>query len=100
MLARVGTVLNRSLWQVVFGDAPPTLSLVAPAKVNLFLRILRKREDGFHELASFFQTVSLFDDLDFWAVCIACSSTRSAPVPLTGCATRASGVSNVTTSHF
>lgn len=50
----------------VFGDQPPTLSLVAPAKVNLFLRILRKREDGFHELASLFQTVSLFDDLDFW----------------------------------
>jgi len=53
---------------VVFGDVPPTLSLVAPAKVNLFLRILRKREDGFHELASLFQTVSLFDDLDFWAM--------------------------------
>jgi 4-diphosphocytidyl-2-C-methyl-D-erythritol kinase len=51
---------------VVFGDQPPTLSLVAPAKVNLFLRILRKREDAFHELASLFQTVSLFDDLDFW----------------------------------
>ena len=50
-----------------FGDRPPTLSLVAPAKVNLFLRILRKREDGFHELASLFQTVSLLDTLDFWA---------------------------------
>jgi len=30
------------------------------------LRILRKREDGFHELASLFQTVSLMDKLDFW----------------------------------
>jgi len=27
----------------------------SPAKTNLFLRITRKREDGFHELASVFQ---------------------------------------------
>ena len=47
-------------------DAPPALSLNAPAKINLFLRILRKRTDGFHELASLFQTVSLMDRLDFW----------------------------------
>ena len=50
----------------VFGDTPPQLSLLAPAKVNLFLRILKKREDGYHELASLFQAVSLFDTLDFW----------------------------------
>ena len=36
------------------------------APVNMFLRITRKREDGFHELASLFQAVSLFDTLDFW----------------------------------
>jgi len=49
-----------------FGKDPPALSLVAPSKINLFLRILRKRDDGFHELASLFQTVSLMDTLDFW----------------------------------
>lgn len=49
-----------------FGAAPPELSLLAPSKINLFLRIVRKREDGFHELASLFQTVSLMDTLDFW----------------------------------
>lgn len=48
------------------GDSPPALSLNAPAKINLFLRILRKRTDGFHELSSLFQTVSLMDRLDFW----------------------------------
>lgn len=41
------------------------LRLYSPAKVNLFLRILRRRPDGFHELASLFQTISLFDELTF-----------------------------------
>ena len=50
----------------VFSDQPPQVTLVAPAKINLFLRITRRRDDGFHELASLFQTVSLFDTLDFW----------------------------------
>jgi len=51
---------------VVFGQQPPALTLLSPAKVNMFLRILRRRDDGYHELASLFQTVSLFDTLDFW----------------------------------
>lgn len=50
----------------VYGDSPPSLSLSAPCKINLFLRIMGKRDDGFHELASLFQTVSLMDTLDFW----------------------------------
>ena len=41
------------------------LVLFSPAKVNLFLRVLRKREDGFHELASLFQAVDLGDTLSF-----------------------------------
>ncbi|CAM9242377.1 unnamed protein product [Ascophyllum nodosum] len=37
----------------------------SPAKINLFLRVLRKRSDGFHDLASLFQTVAFGDNLFF-----------------------------------
>lgn len=43
----------------------PSLTLSSPAKINLFLHIVKKREDGFHELASLFSAVSLFDKLTF-----------------------------------
>lgn len=39
------------------------LKLRSPAKVNLFLRVLAKRLDGYHELASLFQAVGLYDTL-------------------------------------
>lgn len=39
------------------------LTLKSPAKVNLFLRILHKRTDGYHELASLFQAIDLCDTL-------------------------------------
>ena len=35
------------------------------AKINWFLNILGKRPDGFHEICTVFQTVSLFDTLTF-----------------------------------
>ncbi|CAN5686127.1 4-(cytidine 5'-diphospho)-2-C-methyl-D-erythritol kinase [soil metagenome] len=35
------------------------------AKVNLLLRVLGKRNDGFHEICTIFQTVSLHDSLIF-----------------------------------
>lgn len=39
------------------------LQIQAPAKVNLFLKVLYKRTDGYHEIQTLFQGVSLFDQL-------------------------------------
>jgi len=43
----------------------PTLTLPAFAKINLNLRVLAKRGDGYHEIDTVFQTVSLHDTLKF-----------------------------------
>jgi 4-diphosphocytidyl-2-C-methyl-D-erythritol kinase len=42
-----------------------SITLRAPAKVNPVLEVLGKRSDGYHELALVFQTVGLYDELDF-----------------------------------
>ncbi|MCX8116460.1 MAG: 4-(cytidine 5'-diphospho)-2-C-methyl-D-erythritol kinase [Desulfobacterota bacterium] len=42
-----------------------TLFVLAPAKVNLRLEVLRKRPDGYHEIRTIFQKISLFDSLRF-----------------------------------
>ena len=39
------------------------LTLQAPAKINWFLKILGRRDDGFHEIESLIQKVSLYDVL-------------------------------------
>lgn len=39
------------------------ITLNSPAKVNLFLRVLKRRSDGYHELASLFQAIDLCDRL-------------------------------------
>ncbi len=36
---------------------------LSPAKLNLFFRVLHKRSDGYHEIASLFQAIDLFDRL-------------------------------------
>ncbi|MFQ5465452.1 MAG: 4-(cytidine 5'-diphospho)-2-C-methyl-D-erythritol kinase [Thermodesulfobacteriota bacterium] len=43
--------------------APSLLTLSAPAKVNIFLRVLSKRSDGYHEIFSLMQPLSLSDEI-------------------------------------
>lgn len=37
----------------------------SPAKVNLHLRVLRRREDGYHDILSLMQRISLSDEMTF-----------------------------------
>ena len=37
----------------------------SPAKINLILKVLRRREDGYHDIASLMQKVSLSDEMQF-----------------------------------
>lgn len=40
-----------------------SVTMLAPAKINLFLQVLGKRADGFHEIYSLIQAVDLYDSL-------------------------------------
>ncbi len=43
----------------------PTIEVTTPAKINLFLEVLGRRADGFHEIETVLTAVSLFDTLRF-----------------------------------
>ncbi len=45
--------------------APDSLRIETPAKINLFLKILGRRPDGYHDIYSLVQTVDLYDVLTF-----------------------------------
>src|SRR5438132_11639998 len=45
---------------------PAALALQAPAKVNLFLEVLGKRPDGYHDLETLMVAVDVTDTLEFW----------------------------------
>jgi 4-diphosphocytidyl-2-C-methyl-D-erythritol kinase len=40
------------------------LILKSPAKINLFLKVLSKREDGYHQILTLMQAVDLCDDIE------------------------------------
>jgi 4-diphosphocytidyl-2-C-methyl-D-erythritol kinase len=41
------------------------LTLFSPAKLNFFFLVLGKRSDNFHEIASLYQAIDIFDRIDF-----------------------------------
>lgn len=42
---------------------PHTLELFSPSKINVFLRIIKRRDDGFHDLASLFHVIDFGDQM-------------------------------------
>ena len=40
------------------------LRVLAPAKLNLYLEVGPRRPDGFHDIDSIFQSVTLYDELE------------------------------------
>ena len=41
----------------------PSVSVRAPAKINLFLRVLAREETGYHQIETLFAAVGLYDDV-------------------------------------
>ncbi len=44
-----------------------SLLLKSPAKINLFLKVINKRKDGFHNIKTLFERIDLFDEISFIA---------------------------------
>lgn len=73
---------------------PQAVTVRAPAKVNLELRVGPLREDGYHDLATVFQAVSLYDEVsvatwDDWEVVAAGTYADRIPTDETNLALRA-----------
>ncbi len=47
-----------------YNSSMNNIKIQCPAKINLNLKIIRKRLDGFHNISSIMQTISLFDYLN------------------------------------
>ena len=67
------------------------VSIAAPAKVNLYLELLGKRSDGFHELETVMVNVDLFDQLSFSKrrdekIALRSNEICKSPHPITGVA--------------
>jgi hypothetical protein len=63
VLSALGTTINDET-SIGSQSNIKSLSLFSPCKINLFLRILRRRDDGYHDLASLFQAIGFGDTLE------------------------------------
>jgi 4-diphosphocytidyl-2-C-methyl-D-erythritol kinase len=41
------------------------IRIIAPAKVNLYLEVIDRRPDGYHDLRTIFQAIDIYDTLEF-----------------------------------
>lgn len=57
--------MNTFLYFKRFKKVSNLIKICAPAKINLYLKVLNKRDDGFHNIESVMQTINLFDYLTF-----------------------------------
>ena len=62
-------------------ETMPPMRVLAPAKINLHLRVGPRREDGFHSLLSWFVTVGLFDTLTFEAAAPGAPTSMTCDMP-------------------
>lgn len=53
---------------MLFRIAADRVEVQAPAKINLFLEILSKRPDGYHEIETLMSPIGLYDSLSFRAI--------------------------------
>jgi len=58
------------------------MTVRAYAKINLGLRILRKREDGYHDIETVFHRINLFDELEFESAESLSMTCNSADLPV------------------
>lgn len=56
--------VTKELLSGVLHSSGDAITILAPAKINLFLKVLRKRPDGYHDIFSWFQAIDLCDKID------------------------------------
>lgn len=76
---------------------PAAVTVRAPAKVNIELRVGPTRSDGFHSLATVYQAVSIYDEVtvrpsDDWAISIGGSRALGVPADESNLAMRAARI--------
>ncbi|GLI60956.1 hypothetical protein VaNZ11_003208 [Volvox africanus] len=72
---------RRSYVAVYAASRTNSIKLFSPSKINLFLRVVRRREDGYHDLASLFHVIDLGDEMEFSTSPYATSDTLSCSDP-------------------
>ena len=57
-----------------------SITLAAPAKVNLFLKVLKKRKDGYHDILTLFERITVSDRIRISRIKYGINLTTDIPV--------------------